>query len=173
MVSDRLVAVGEIGRAYGLRGEVRVMPLTDDPSRFSRRDTYVLWDPRNGGRQPCRITASRRQGDAVLVTVDGYDSPEAAKQLAGRLLAVPETEALPLNEGQFYPWQLEGCRVSTEEGKDVGRVLRIEPAPGHDLWVVGDEEREHLIPAVAEIVREVDLKQGRVVIRPPDGLLDL
>ena len=173
MVSDRLVAVGEIGRAYGLRGEVRVMPLTDDPSRFSRRDTYVLWDPRNGGRQPCRITASRRQGDAVLVTVDGYDSPEAAKQLAGRLLAVPETEALPLNEGQFYPWQLEGCRVSTEEGKDVGRVLRIESAPGHDLWVVGDEEREHLIPAVAEIVREVDLKQGRVVIRPPEGLLDL
>ena len=91
MVNDRLVAVGEIGRAYGLRGEVRVMPLTDDPSRFSRRDTYVLWDPRNGGRQPCRITASRRQGDAVLVTVDGYESPEAAKQRAGRLLAVPET----------------------------------------------------------------------------------
>jgi 16S rRNA processing protein RimM len=173
MVSDRLVAIGEIGRAYGLRGEVRVMPLTDDPSRFSRLDTYVLWDPRNGGRQPCRITGSRRQGDAVLVTVDGYDSPEAAKQLAGRLLAVPETEVLPLKEGQFYPWQLEGCRVSTEEGRDVGRVLRIEPAPGHDLWVVGDEEREHLIPAVAEIVREVDLKQGRVVIRPPEGLLDL
>jgi ribosomal 30S subunit maturation factor RimM len=52
-------------------------------------------------------------------------------------------------------------------------VLRIEPAPGHDLWVVGHEEREHLIPAVAEIVREVDLKEGRVVIRPPEGLLDL
>ena len=85
MVSDRLVAIGEIGRTYGLRGEVRVMPLTDDPSRFSRLHTCVLWDPRDGGRQPCRITGSRRQGDAVLVTVDGYDSPEAAKQLAGRL----------------------------------------------------------------------------------------
>ena len=172
-MSDRLVAVGEIGRAYGLRGEVRVVPLTDDPSRFSRLNSCVLWDPRDGARQLCRITGTRRQGGAVLVTVEGYDSPEAAKRLTGWLLAVPETEALPLKEGQFYPWQLEGCRVSTEEGADVGRVLRIERAPGHDLWVVGDEERQHLIPAVAEIVREVDLKQGRVVIRPPEGLLDL
>ncbi|HUF93951.1 MAG TPA: ribosome maturation factor RimM [Candidatus Limnocylindria bacterium] len=172
-MTDRLVAIGEIGRAYGLRGEVRVTPLTDDPSRFARLERCVLWDPRDGGREPCRITSSRRQGEAVLVTVDGYDSPEAARRLAGRLLAVPETEALPLKEGQFYAWQLEGCRVSTEEGREVGRVLRIEPAPGHDLWVVGDAAREHLIPAVAEIVREVDLKQGRVVIRPPEGLLDL
>ena len=57
--------------------------------------------------------------------------------------------------------------------QDVGRVARIEQSPAHDLWVVADGERERLIPAVAEIVVEVDLAAGRVVIRPPDGLLDL
>jgi len=55
----------------------------------------------------------------------------------------------------------------------VGRVLRVEPAPAQDLWVVGDGAREHLVPAVPEIVRDVDLKARRVVIRPPEGLLDL
>ena len=61
----------------------------------------------------------------------------------------------------------------TEEGREIGRVLRIEPAAAQDLWVVGDDTREHLIPAVPEIVRDVDLKARRVVIRPPDGLLEL
>jgi 16S rRNA processing protein RimM len=66
-----------------------------------------------------------------------------------------------------------GCRVLTEDGRDVGEVLRVEGSPAQDLWAVGDVTREHLVPAVPEIVREVDLGARRVVIRPPEGLLDL
>jgi len=62
---------------------------------------------------------------------------------------------------------------TTEDGRDVGRLTRIEPGPGQDLWVVQGAEREHLIPAVAEIVVDVDVAAGRVVIRPPAGLLEL
>jgi len=105
--------------------------------------------------------------------VAGCETVEAASALVGRLVALPEDEALPLPPGRFYPWQMEGCRVLTEDGRDVGRVMRIEHSPAHDLWVVADGARERLIPAVAEIVVEVDLAAGRVVIRPPDGLLDL
>jgi 16S rRNA processing protein RimM len=119
------------------------------------------------------VTAARRQGAALVVAIAGCQTPEAAADLTGRLLAVPEAEALPPPEGHFYPWQLEGCRVVTEDGRDVGRVLRVEPAPAQDLWVVGDEAHEHLVPAVPEIVLDVDIKARRVVIRPPDGLLDL
>jgi 16S rRNA processing protein RimM len=113
------------------------------------------------------------QGETLLVSVDGYDSPEAVAALTGRLLAVPESEALPPPDGHFYPWQLVGCRVLTEDGGDVGRVLRVESGAAQDLWVVGDERREHLVPAVAEIVREVDIGGRRIVIRPPEGLLEL
>jgi 16S rRNA processing protein RimM len=63
--------------------------------------------------------------------------------------------------------------VLTEDGLEVGAVARVEPGPAHELWVVRGPEREHLIPAVAEIVREVDLEARRVVIRPPQGLLEL
>lgn len=173
MAADRLVAIGEIGRPHGLRGEVRVIPLTDRPERFETLGDCVLWDESRDRRQPCRLRGVRVQGDALLVAVAGYDTPEAVGALTGWLLAVPESEALPAPEGHFYPWQLVGCRVLTEDGRDVGSVLRIEGSAAQDIWVVGDGRREHLVPAVAEIVREVDLGGRRVVIRPPEGLLEL
>jgi 16S rRNA processing protein RimM len=172
-VNDRLVAIGEIGRPHGLHGEVRVTPLTDRPERFETLRECVLWDETRDRRERCRIRATRVHGDTLLVALAGYDSPEAAAALTGRLLAIPEADALPPPAGHFYPWQLVGCRVTTEDGREVGQVLRIEASPAQDLWVVGAGSREHLVPAVADIVREVDLAARRVVIRPPDGLLEL
>jgi len=169
----RLVAVGEIVRPHGLGGEVRVRPLTDRPERLERLTACVLWDARRDERVPCRVERARRQGDAVVVALAGCTSAAAARALVGRLLAVPASEALPPPPGHFYPWQLEGARVVTEDGREVGRFAGVEHTPAHDLWVVRDGAREHLVPAVPAIVREVDVAAGRVVIRPPDGLLDL
>jgi 16S rRNA processing protein RimM len=172
-MNDRLVVIGEIARPHGLRGEVRVTPLTDRPERFETVTECVLWDEAHDTREPRRITGVRRQGAAVLLSLAGCETVEAAGALIGCLVALPEAEAMPLPPSHFYPWQLEGCRVLTEAGREVGRVTRVEQAPAQDLWVVSDGTRERLIPAVAEIVLEVDLAGGRVVIRPPDGLLDL
>ena len=172
-MGQRLVVIGEITRPHGLHGEVRVTPLTDRPERFETVTDCVLWDQARDTREPCRITAARGQGSAVLLSLAGCHTVEAAAALVGRLVALPESEALPLSPGQFYPWQLEGCRVLTDDGREVGRVTRIEQAAAQDLWVVGDGAREFLIPAVAEIVLEVDVAARRVVIRPPEGLLEL
>lgn len=86
-------------------------------------------------------------------------------------MRVGEIPGLP--PGQFYIADLEGCRVVTEDGGEVGAFLRVEPGPAHDLWVVGAGDREHLIPAVAEIVVKVDTGGRTIVIRPPEGLLEL
>jgi 16S rRNA processing protein RimM len=172
-VSDRLVAIGQITRPHGLRGEVRVVPLTDRPERLRELSECVLWDASRDERETRRITAARRHGDVVLLTFAGYESVEAAQALRGRLVAVPEAQALPLPPGRFYPWQLEGARVVTEDGREVGRFARVEAGGAHDLWVVRAGGREHLVPAVPEIVLDVDVAGGRVVIRPPEGLLEL
>lgn len=167
------MAIGEIARVHGLRGEVRVTPLTDHPERFERVTDCVLWDATRDERETRRITTARRHGDTLLVTFAGCGSPEDARALVGRLIALPRADALPPPDGSFYPWQLEGARVTTEDGRHVGRVTGIERSGAQDLWVVAGEGREHLIPAVPEIVLDVDVAAGRVVIRPPDGLLDL
>ena len=172
-MDGRLVVIGEIARPHGLSGEVRVTPLTDAPERFEHLRECVLWDAARDRRETRRITAARRHGSAVLVSLAGCASAEDARELVGRLLALPEEAALPPGPGRFYPWQLEGCRVLTEDGREIGRVSRVERSPAQDLWVVSDGVREHLVPAVAEIVSEVDLAARRIVIRPPDGLLDL
>jgi 16S rRNA processing protein RimM len=168
-----LVVIGEVTRPHGLRGEVRVTPHTDRPERFEGLGECVLWHEASDTRVVRRITGVRRQGDAVLLSLADCDSVEAATALVGRLVALPRALALPPPPGRVYPWQLVGCRVMTEDGRAVGELSGIEPAPAHDLWVVRGADREHLIPAVAEIVVEVDVEARRVVIRPPEGLLEL
>src|SRR5207249_6863861 len=155
------------------RGQAGVPPRTDHAERLEGVTDGALGDGERDTRERCRIIGARRQGVAVLLSLAGCETVEAASALVGRLVALPEAEALPLPPGQFYPWQLEGCRVSTDDGREVGRVIRIEQSAAQDLWVVSDGARECLIPAVAEIVLEVDVAAGRVVIRPPDGLLEL
>jgi 16S rRNA processing protein RimM len=170
---DRLVVIGRITRPHGLRGDLRVVPTTDRPERFEGLSECVLWDASRDERETRRITTARRHGDVVLLLLAGCESIEAAEALRGRLVAVPESQALPLPPGHFYPWQLEGARVVTEDGREVGRFAGIEPAGLQAVWIVRGEGREHLIPAVPEIVVEVDVAAGRIVIRPPEGLLEL
>jgi 16S rRNA processing protein RimM len=170
---ERLVVIGEIVRPHGLKGHVRVTPLSDDPARLEGLESCVVWDAARDRREVRRITTARRQGAGVVLALADCESVEAAQALTGRLIAVPEAEARDPGPGRFYPWQLTGCRVTTRDGREVGRVTGIERSPAHDLWVVAHGDREHLVPAVAEIVVEVDLASRRVVIEPPDGLLDL
>ena len=169
----RLVAIGTVVRAHGLRGDVKVRALTDGPARFDSLLGCVLWDPDRDVRLERRVERVRRQGEHIILKLSEVDGVDAARGLIGRLVAVAESDALPLADGQFYPWQLEGCRGETADGTRVGEVAGIERSPAHDLWVVTDGVREHLVPAVPEIVVDVNLGARRVVIRPPEGLLEL
>jgi 16S rRNA processing protein RimM len=168
-----LVTIGEVLRPYGLRGEVKVRPLTDRPhERFEALTSCTLWEPVGDRREPCRIASCRFDGATVYLRMDGVDSPEAARRFSGRLLAVDREAALPPAEGTFYPWQLEGAVVETRDGRQVGRFAGVEPG-AQELWLVDDGTRRRLIPAVPEIVVEVSVADRRIVIDPPEGLLDL
>jgi 16S rRNA processing protein RimM len=169
-----LVAVGEVLRPHGLRGEVRVRALTDRPEeRFGGLHECVLWEPDTDRREPCRIAACHLEGEIALVKMDGVDSPEHARLLAGKLLAIDQALALPAPEGHFYPWQMKGARVETRDGRAAGVFVAIEGGNGQELWVIADGGRERLIPAVPEIVVEVNVAERRIVIDPPEGLLEL
>jgi len=169
-----LVTVGEVLKPHGLQGEVKVRSLSDRTrERFRRLRECVLWEPVADRREPCRIASCRFEGDTVLVKIRGIDSPEEARRVAGSLLAVEREQALPAPEGSFYPWQLEGARVELPDGREVGSFVGVESGGAHDLWVIAHAGRERLVPAVAEIVREVSVAERRIVIDPPEGLLDL
>jgi 16S rRNA processing protein RimM len=168
-----LVAVALAVKVRGVRGEVAADLLTDFPERFEgmRELIAVFPDGRRG-----RLTLERHwfHGDRVVLKFGGYDSPEQAAALIGCELAVPESEAVALEEGHFYDWQLEGCRAVTVEGREVGVVREVLRTGGESpVLVIRDERgRENLVPFVETICVEVDTGRKEIRLDAPEGLLE-
>ena len=155
------VAVGRIGAPRGVRGDVKVLPLTDFPERF--RPGASLWV--RGHRH--EVQRSRWSRGLVYLGLSDIDSRDAAREMTGALLEVPEGDLTPLPEGQYYRFQIIGLEVCTPEGSSLGRVAEILPTGSNDVYIVRGGPRELLIPAIEDVVREVDLEGGRLVVEPP------
>ena len=164
--------IGRVTRPHGVRGALRVAPMTDDPERFHR--LKQLWLSRSETeRTPFTITRVQLQPEAVLLTVAGIDDRNAAEAWREAWVEIPGSEVLPLPEGQHYLFEIIGVQVVTEEGTALGQVVDILRNPAHDVYVVRGEEREYLIPAVPEFIRQIDSETGLMIIHVVDGLLEL
>lgn len=176
MTSDTLISVGRIVRSRGLKGEVVVYPLSDDPERFKTFDQVVATgkDGTTALRKLASVRITRRRGHVeVHARFDGVESREDADELRGETLSV-RPEDLPLADDEHFLFDLIGLEVSTVGGEVLGRVAEIRRLPAQDLLVVtGDDGREVLIPDVPEFVDKSQLEKGRLVVTPIEGLLDL
>ncbi len=170
-MSADLVAVARVLRPQGRRGEVRVEPLTDDPARLRELGECFLVPPETG--EPRRVEAVWFQGGAPVLKLAGSDGIGEAEALAGRLVAIPRAAVRPLPADRFYAFDLVGCAVRTPDGGIVGTIADVHGGAEQDLWVVRAGEREWLLPAVSAIVERVDLAGRTVLVRPPEGLVEL
>ena len=174
------VVIARIVKARGIRGEVACDIETDFPERFLSLERVTVKMP-DGGHETLAIEDTWFHKDRVIVKFEGCDTRTAAEQLAGGLLLIAESDALPLEEGEFYEYQIVGSDVfvkredALEEGDYLlGRVTRLMRTGGTDLLVIeGHDGREYLVPFVDDICPEVDVSAGRIVVDPPEGLLDL
>ena len=159
------VAIGRVGAPWGVRGAVRVVPLTDSRELFAPGRGVTV----SGQRRT--IASARWQKGIVSLRLSGTDDREAAEALRGRLLAVAESELLPLPEGQYYRFQLIGLAVVSTDGEELGRVTDVLSTGANDVYVVRGDRGELLLPATDEVVREIDLEKGRMLIEALPGLL--
>jgi len=172
-VRDDLVVVARVARTRGLRGEVIADLLTDFPERFDDLETLIAVAP-DGSQRSLQIEEHWFQGRRIVFKFAGYDSIEAAKEFAGLELAVPATKRVELAEGQFYEWELKGCRVESVDGEFIGSVTEVMRTGGVEVLVVeNDSGREFLIPMAQEICVGIDLEMRLIRIDPPPGLLEL
>ena len=170
---EGLVAVARVVKTRGIRGEVAAALLTDFPERFEGLEELIAVTPA-GGRRVLAVEKSWLHGGRVILKFEGYDTPEDAQALVGYELTVPESEAVELEEGEFFDWQLEGCRVETVAGREVGTVTEVHhygAAPV--LGVKGVGGREHLIPLVVSICVEIDVARKLIRVDPPEGLIEI
>ncbi len=170
--AEALVAVARIVKVRGVRGEVAAHLLTDFPERFDGLEELLALDAK-GTRETLRVEKSWLHGGRVILKFAGYDSPEAAQGLVGRELVVPESEAVELEEDEFYDWELIDCRVETIDNREVGRVSEVLHTGAAPVLVIKDATREHLIPLAASICVEIDTDAKLIRVDPPEGLLEM
>jgi 16S rRNA processing protein RimM len=170
-MAEPLVPLGEIVTTHGLNGWLKLNCFNLSTTAIASGVAVVL--QKADDLSAHRIEAARRHRSQMLIKLTGVDSIDAAAALVGSVLCLLETELESLAPGQYYHYQVIGFEVVTIAGERVGEIISTLDTAGGELYVVGGGEREHLIPAVKEFIERVDFRARRMIINPPDGLLDL
>ncbi|MBT8488073.1 MAG: ribosome maturation factor RimM [Gemmatimonadetes bacterium] len=172
------LVVGYLSKPHGIKGEMYVSPLTDHPESVFASGV-VLWlggaddDEPDYDLPPLRVDTTRPFRSGLLVRFGGVEDRSQAELLAGRYLFCPIEDLQPLAEGEVYYHQLLGMRVETVGGRPVGSVSQVYELHPADLLEVRGSNGVVMVPYRKEIVVEVDVEAGRLVIDPPPGLLEL
>ncbi len=166
------MSVGRILKPHGVRGELKVEPYTPEPERFAEFKR-VFAVSQAGEREELTLETCRLTAGVVLIKFAGYDAPETAAALNGRVLEIPRAEAREPPPGQVLYADMIGLQaLDAVTGRPIGRVKAIVTA-GNDLLEIETPEGDVLIPWVPEFVDPADLTRGTVTIRPIPGLLEL
>ena len=167
---DDLVAIARIVKPRGLKGEVVAVVLTDFPERFEGLEKVIAVMP-DQSWQELTIKDHWFQRDRIVLSFARIESVEAAETLRNAEICVSEPDAIQLEDDEFYDWELAGCSVETIEGHKIGTIRELMRTGGTEILVV-DGSKEYLIPFAESICTVVDIENKRIVIDPPEGLLE-
>jgi len=167
-VGDDWVVIGTVVAPHGVRGEVRVLPETDFPERLAHLGTATLVLP-DGKLRELTVVGGRwhTAKGAVLLRFAECTGRTEAEALRGARIVVRPGDSPALPEGEYYDWQILGLRVVTTDGREIGTVREVIHTPANDVYAT----EEHLLPAIADVVKQIDLAAGRLIIEPLPGLL--
>jgi 16S rRNA processing protein RimM len=170
-VSDGLVALGEIVTTHGIAGWLKLNPYNFASPLLSALGQVIL--EKDGTRAAVELASTRPHRRQILLKLRGIDNIDAARQWVGWTLSVKEEALEAPAPGEYYHYRVIGLEVFNLSGARIGIVTQIWSTPGSELYVVAGSDKEHLIPAVKEIIMNVDFEAGRMIVNPPAGLLDL
>lgn len=163
-MNDR-IKVGKITTAVGIKGEVKVYPYTDDPERFEELASVYAGD------DVMKIDKVRYQKNLVILKFNGVDDRNAAEALRDRFLTIDRSDLRELDENEYFIFDLIGLEAVDQEGVHIGEVTDVIQNTAQDLYEVKmDDGRKYLVPAVYEIVTDIDIENGIMKINPIEGL---
>lgn len=160
--------IGRVAGAHGLRGEFRMVVITNHPGHLRTLRTVYLGDE----RAPFRVSRMQASagGKEAIVKLAGIGGPEAVAERRGQLVWIARADAPPLPEGEYYHYQLLGIEVVDEAGAMLGRLAEIIETGANDVYVVRGPAGELLLPVIDGVILSVDPEAGRLVARPPEYL---
>jgi 16S rRNA processing protein RimM len=170
-MAEALVPLGEIVTTHGLNGWLKLNPFNFETTALTSGAEVIL--EKAGEQSAHRVQASHPHRNQLLVKLEDVNSIDAATSHIGATLCVREAALEALEPGQYYHYQILGFEVYDLSGARIGTISATMSTPGGELYVIQGPEKEHLIPAVKEIIEKVDFSARRVIVDPPEGLLDL
>jgi 16S rRNA processing protein RimM len=167
------VVIGRVAKAHGIGGELAVDVRTDSPEQRFAVGSVIATTLRDGSTRELTVAAARSHSGRLLVRFEEVLNRDVAETLRGALLLADTAELPPIeDEDEFYDHELEGLRAELGDGTVIGTVLEVLHSPGGELLSVDRDGSTVLVPFVRDIVPVVDVPGGRVVLDPPEGLLD-
>lgn len=168
--NEGYISIGYITGTHGLKGDLKVFPLSDIPGRFdSLNRVYVF--TKKGIKREYHIKGIREVKGRIIMSFLPPLSVSEGEELVGGYLKVPEDEVPSLSEDSYYHFDILGMEVFSEDGKYLGKIEDIFSTGSNDVYVVKDAEKEYLIPAVHYVVKNVDVAENRMVVALIEGLL--
>ena len=162
------IAIGRVVGAFGVRGQLKVVPTGNSPKRFQRLKRLYLGQT----QVHCEIEHHQLRGSEVLLKLKGIDTRESAVAQRYDYLYLPESEALELAPNEHFIHQIVGLQVHTEEGELLGSVEDVIKTGANDVYVVRGPQWEVLVPALKSVIRTINLGSGNLTVVLPRGLLD-
>lgn len=172
VTGGKRVLLGKIAATHGIKGQLRIATYSGESDAVRSVSSVILVGPK-GEQETFRVAGTSGHGRKLLLSLKGFDSINQVQHLVGRELYVERSQLPPLEEGEFYWCDLLGLAVRTEAGDPLGTLDDIIATGSNDVYVVRDGARELLIPALADVVLQVDSADGTMTVRLPEGLTDL
>ena len=167
---QKRLEVGQIVNTFGIKGEIKVTPFTNDIRRFD--DLKKVYVKTRKESKLYNVENARYHKNMVLLKLKGINTPEEAEMLRNAFLEVDREDAIPLEEGTYFIADLLGLEVYTDEGKLLGRVEDIYNTGSKDIYVIKDElGKQVLLPGIDEVIKEVDLNNGKIIVHLIPGLV--
>lgn len=161
--------IGKIVNTQGLKGELRVIPMTDDPKRFLNLKSVEIFF--TGLSKTYNVEKVRFHKQFLILKLEDISDINKAETLRGGIIKIPEEMALPLEEDEYYIRDIYGLRVTTVEGEDLGKVKDIIFTGANDVYVISKEgEKDLLIPAIKQCIINVDTKDKIMTVKLLEGL---
>jgi 16S rRNA processing protein RimM len=167
---DNYLRVGVISSTHGVRGEVKVFPTTDDPSRFNDLKEVYL----DTGKEllTLEITGVKFFKQMVILKFKGFDNIDDIEKYRGKDLLINRENAVKLEEGEYFIYDLIDSEVITDEGKKLGVLTEIMTNAANDVYVVRLEDgKELLLPAIEQCILNVDIENKKITVHMMNGLL--
>jgi 16S rRNA processing protein RimM len=167
---DNYFQIGIIVKPQGVKGELRVLPTTDDPGRFDWLDEVTVCTP--GANKVYAIESVRLQKNMVILQLYGINDRDAAQALVNARILIPPEQALPLDADEYFVRDLIGLRVYEKNGQQLGILTQVIETGANDVYVVKTtDDKELLLPAVKSCVLSVCMADKKMVVHVMDGLM--